>query len=194
MEERQVTHPVIIAAFAVWCGVVWRLRGGALTTLLRINLGTDGARGFAGVAIAMPLAWLAHDWQALALAPALFAGLKAIGWGPFQGMGLEKGQTPEKSWLRWPPHEIGLRDGSIGMDVVGMGEAGVLAMVFPSVVIAFLIWPPSILPFAVLLAGVLFPVPYLIARFVALPTLPRFAAGQAWGEVGAALAFSLCGG
>lgn len=129
----------------------------------------------------------------LILAPTIVGGLMLTGWGPFQGMGLEDvpGYKPEASWLRWPPHEIGLRDGSIGMDVMGMAEAGFLCMSLSALVVAWLTWPPSVTPLAVVGAGVLFPIPYLIARFVPLPRIPRFASGQAWGEVGAALAFSL---
>lgn len=75
------------ALFAAWCGVVWRMRGGAFATVTHINIGTQPTRAACGLLIAAPLAWLTGDWWLLGLTPAIFLGLVCVGWAPFMAFG-----------------------------------------------------------------------------------------------------------
>ncbi|HQT62765.1 hypothetical protein [Acidiphilium sp.] len=181
---------MIDAAIILACAVLMRLRGGAFTTLTRLNPGTDGARGGFSVAVA-----------ALFLSPALgvtlFLGLIVTGWGPFQGLGLPSAGAPERSWMRWLPERLGFAPGTIAHDVLGLAQSGV---VFLAPTAALLAWLVSPLAGVTLLgAGPLWPVAYAIPRIVRLPTIPRFASGQAWGEcftgaiLGTALILSMKG-
>lgn len=77
------------ALFAAWCGAVWRMRGGAFAAAAGINIGTQPTRAACGLLMAAPLAWLAHDWWLLGLAPAVFLGLLCVGWAPFMAYGAD---------------------------------------------------------------------------------------------------------
>lgn len=184
-------HSLTIGIFLLFCGVVWRLRGGAFTTLTGIDPGTQGARTMCAVLITMAAVLMVDraaapfEWSLCAIGVAIAMGLDLSGWGPFQGMGIPAPVAPEKSWLRWLPLRLGLPVGSIGHDVIGMAQAGIVCLAPLALDAAWhdcWTWQPAAMTFA---AGALFPVPYLLARFIPFPAIPRFASGQAWGEIGA---------
>ncbi len=175
-------------SFFLWCGFVWRLRGGALRTLLGIDVGTQATRALCSGAICLLAAAGAGLMVDLLAFVALWVGLGATGWGPFQGDGLSAPLplTPERSWLRWFPRALGLVEGTMAYDTVGLCMAGLVCMAPLALVCGYAsAWRPLSIS-APLVAGALFPVPYAIAR-LGLPSIPNFASGQAWGEVGAGI-------
>ena len=167
----------------------WRLRGGAFTTITKIDLGTDFARLIGAAGLAAPLA-LEHGPLFGLVTPAVFIGLLVTGWGPFQGLGLKSPYAPERSWLRWLPLRLGLPTGSVGHDAVGLAEAGLVLIAPSAALLAALCGPLAVIPLVV--AGLLFPLAYGIPRVIRLPSWPRVAVGQDWGEVfvGALLALA----
>jgi hypothetical protein len=180
----------LFVLFVIYAGIVWRLRGGAFTTLTGIDPGTDGARLGCAVLMGAPLALLHADWRALLLIPAIFIGLLMAGWGPFQGMGTEDvpGYAPEKSWLRWLPDRLGLAPGSYWHDWVGMTQAGVVCVAPSAIVVAWVAHWTTMPPLMVLVCGAAFGEAYTIAR-APLPSIPKFVTGQSWGEVFAGMLF-----
>lgn len=187
-----IPHWLIDVLFIVLGGVAWRLRGGAFTAITGINPGTDGARAIGAVMIGVPLAALSRDWRVLTLVPAIFAGLAATGWGPFQGMGEEgrPGYKPEKSWMRWLPQHVGLRAGHIGEDYLGLLQAGFLCTLPAALVSAW--WGTPLAPVMLAASGAMFPAAYVVA-LIDLPVIPRFAREQSWGEVGAGMLLMAAG-
>ena len=179
---------VAFGLYCLWCGFVWRLRGGALATLIGVRVGTQVTRVICCMLIGSPLA-AAHATTIAsgAVAGALFGGMVEAGWGPFQGMGLAApGVAPEASWMRALPLLIGLRVGTFWHDFVGMAQAGLMCMAGVAIVCGIVThWAPLSIV-APLAAGAAFPVAYALAR-LRLPTIPNFAAGQSWGEVGAGI-------
>lgn len=175
-------------AFCAWCGFVWRLRGGALATLLGVHVGTQTTRALCAAAISL-MALPGEPALICALVfAALWCGLAATGWGPFQGDGASSRVvlTPQRSWLRWFPRSLGLVEGSMAYDSVGLLMAGLVCMA-PLAIVCGYAFGWSLLPIgAPLVAGAAFPIPYAIAR-LRLPTIPNFADGQSWGEVGAGI-------
>jgi hypothetical protein len=179
--------------FVPLCALLWRLGGGAFTTLTGIELGTDTARLFRIAPALIYVIAFCSPWTLLAPA-ALLVGLMISGWGPFQGMGLPSPNMPEQSWLRWLPERFGLKIGTLGHDFVGMAEAGMVCM-WPLALLVF--FPLGFASAAILIvAGLGFAPCYLLARR-GFPTIPHFAEGQSWGEVftgaliGAALVLSI---
>lgn len=155
--------------YAIWCGFLWRVRGGAWVTLLRLPAGTTKARFAVAVLVAAPL-MLAMPGAAT-IAPALFLGLVLAGWGDAMDIGRIAGS-------RWG-------------DAIGMSAWGMVTVLPSAVVTAVLggvAWP-------VLLAGVLFGPIYALAwHLPRLPDVPRFAAGPTeWAEAacGAAIGAAL---
>lgn len=172
------------SAYALYAGIVWRLRGGAFTTLTGINPGTDGARLGCGILLGAPLALVHAEWRGLLIMPAIFIGLLLSGWGPFQGMGTEDvpGYVPETSWLRWLPQRLGLAPGSYWHDWLGMTQAGVVCLAPSAVVVAWVAHWATVPWVMVLACGAAFGEAYTLAR-AGLPTIPKFVTGQAWGEI-----------
>jgi len=172
-------------AFCAWCGFVWRLRGGALRTLLGVDVGTQATRALCSGAICLLAAAGAGLIASLLAFVALWVGLAATGWGPFQGDGLSPPVplTPERSWLRWFPRALGLVEGTMAYDTVGLCVAGLVCMAPLAIVCGYASGWSAVSVAAQLLAGAAFPVPYAIAR-LGLPPIPNFADGQSWGEVG----------
>lgn len=155
--------------FAAWCGFLWRVRGGAWVTLLRLPAGTTKARLATALLVAAPL--MLGTPGAAALAPALFLGMVLAGWGDAMDIGRVAGS-------RWG-------------DAIAMSAWGVLTVLPCAVVAAFLggvAWP-------VLVAGVLFGPIYALAwHLPRLPRVPRFAEGPTeWAEAacGAAIGAAL---
>jgi hypothetical protein len=153
---------------------LWRLGGGAFTNLTGIDFGADPARGLRAC-----VGFLLSGWVGFLSVIALFFGICFAGWGPFQGMGLPAPYAPEKSWLRWLPENLGFPAGAFWHDFVGMIEAGVLCMAPVAAVVACWSWPAAII---ILAAGPMFAPCYALARITPW-VVPKFAAGQEWGEV-----------
>jgi hypothetical protein len=199
-QENTIVHfDIMILLTGLAFGLLWRLRGGAFATLTGLNVGTQATRIASAVLMAGFLYLLTRHWIVLGFAPCLFVGWILGGWGPFQGMGLEAdpGFVPEKSWLRWLPEQLGLKPGTVFHDLVGMAEAGVIAMAPSGLFVAYLTHWTGLYWLLVVFAGIGFAPCYLAARLLPFPTIPKFAQGQAWGEVltgvlvGAALGYSL---
>ncbi len=169
---------LVFLLFALFCGVVWRLRGGAFTTLTGWDPGTDGARAIAAVLIPLALALLTQHAALMVLSVPLMLGLLVDGWGPFEGMGLQPTSMPERSWLRVLPIHLGLPEGTFWHDFVGIAEAGVVCML-PAFIAAVWLGQHS---WVLLLAGLGFAPSYALAR-LGFPTIPNFASGQSWGEI-----------
>lgn len=161
-----------VVAFALWCGFLWRVRGGAWETLLRLPPGTTRARLATAALMALPLP-LAGASAALAagLAAATFLGMAMAGWGRAMDIGRVSGS-------RWG-------------DAVQMSGWGLVAA-FPAAAVLAVSggawWP-------MLAAGLAFGPVYALAwHLPRLPDVPRFAAGPTeWGEfvVGCALGAAL---
>ncbi len=166
-----------IICCALLGGLLWRLGGGALTTLTGFSLGTDFARAIRACLGAI-LCWR-FGRPGLAEIPAIFLGVCIAGWGPFQGMGTESG-IPEPSWKRWLPRTLGFAENTMPHDFVGMAECGLICMAAPAAVAGWLAgWHGAVI---LLVSGLLFAPAYLLAR-LPWPVIPRFARGQEWGEV-----------
>lgn len=149
----------MITLFALWCGFLWRVRGGAWLTLLRLPGGTTTARIAVAVLVAAPL--ILRMPGAAAIAPALFLGMALVGWGQAMDIGRTGG-------TRWG-------------DAVIMSGWGVLA-VLPSTFVAGWLgghaWP---LPIAGALFGLIYALLWHLPRH---PNWPGFAAGPTeWAEV-----------
>lgn len=159
--------------YALWCGFLWRIRGGAWETLLRLPPGTTRARLATATLMAAPLMLL--TWWAPAFAAAIFVGMAMAGWGHAMDIGRVAG-------TRWG-------------DAAWMSAWGVVAVLPAAVVAGFIggvAWP-------LLAAGVLFGPVYALAwHLPRLLNIPDFAIGPTeWAEfgcgaaIGAALWWSL---
>jgi len=179
-----------VAILALAGGLLWRLGGGAATTITGINLGTDPARLLRSL---LALIFLTALWwpYALALLVALFVGICIGGWGPFQGMGLLAFGKPESSWKRWLPERLGLPIGTIAHDFIGMAESG-LSCIAPMILVMAGLGHYAAVGYLACL-GLGFAPCYLVARLIPW-SIPRFASGQEWGEVfvGAMLGAGFC--
>lgn len=166
----------MILLYALWCGFLWRVRGGAWATLLALQASGTIARLAVAAWFAIPLAiGLRQPWL-LSLAPAIFAGITLAGWGDQMDIGRTGG-------TRWG-------------DAAAMSGWGVVVTLPSAVVIACLggtAWP-------VLVAGLLFgpvyalmwaasdlPNPLNVSK---LPRVPGFAWGPTeWAEFVVGMAF-----
>jgi hypothetical protein len=168
----------LIWLFPILAAVVWRLGGGALTTLTGFSLGTDFARALrASLALIFVLKF---GWFGLLLVPALFLGTVIGGWGAFEAMGLNwLGFEPENSWEGRLPKLLGFKPGDFWFDFFGMAEAGTLCMMPLAFADSCLAQRPEYL---LLLIGLGFAPCYALARVIPWK-IPRFATGQDWGEV-----------
>ena len=175
---------VLAGLFVLFSAVMWRLRGGAFTTLTGVRLGTDQARIFGCVPAMVFAEVMAQNlgvsgW--VRLGPlAVFAGLVEGGWAPFQEMALMPADMPEASWMRWLPERLGFKIGTLGHDFIGMMLAGYVCMA-PLAMLVLLtagLYGCVVL----LLAGLGFAPCYLLAR-LNFPAVKNFAEGQSWGEV-----------
>jgi len=174
---------IIFSAYVLWAAIIWRFRGGAFTTLTGINPGTQGARALCGLALGVPSGGMITPWWHAALvAPAILIGLMICGWEEFQMMGTGGALETEKPnyWPRWLPGALGLKIGTMPYDMVGMAEEGLLCM-FPCMLALIFWYDLRVLWLAA--AGFCFSFAYALARVLPMPTIPRFASGQAWGEV-----------
>lgn len=149
---------------ALWCGVLWRVRGGAWETLLRLPATTIGARLACAAAIAGAVWPLLPLVDLPFLAAALFLGMVLPGWGDAMDIGRVSG-------TRWG-------------DAASMSAWGVVAVLPAAIVLCA--WP-------LLLAGLAFGPIYALAwHLPRLPRLPRFAEGPTeWAEVAAGAALGL---
>ncbi|OYV35520.1 MAG: hypothetical protein B7Z80_18095 [Rhodospirillales bacterium 20-64-7] len=164
-----------VAVMALVGAVVWRLGGGAFTTITGWNFGTDPARVLrSSLAMVLPAFGPWFVPQVLLL----FLGICIGGWGAFQGMGLAV-SVPEPSWKRWLPNALGFKAGTLAHDFIGMMESGVSSM---APLAAVYVWFDHIAALGIMVAGLGFAPCYLLAR-LPLPTIPQFATGGEWGEV-----------
>lgn len=126
-------HPflphLLAALYILYAGVSWRLRGGALSYFLGVDVGTQPTRFICGLMLAAPLALWLSNWWLLLISPSLFVGLMAVGWGPFMAM---NDGTPNdspgiySSLLNWVGLPIGV---SVWRDIIGMAICGFVVMV-----------------------------------------------------------------
>jgi hypothetical protein len=178
--------------YVLFGGIIWRFRGGALATILNSKLGgTTVDRIVTSLVFPLPLIFVSNPGIYSILVLGIFFGLTISGWGPFQGFGLPSPYAPEKSWLAWLPIKLGFSVDTLQYCLVGMIENG-LIFVLPSLIM-LLVFGFGIHMLLLLLMMVFFPTAYAIPRFLSLPSIPKFASGQEWGEifVGIFLAFVL---
>jgi hypothetical protein len=172
---------LLAVLFVLFSALMWRMRGGAFTTLTGLRLGTDAARIF-GCVPAMVFGWVmlpVSGW--ISFAPlAVFLGLLTTGWAPFQEMGLQPVNMPEASWMRWLPEHLGFKIGTVGHDFIGMMQAGFVCLAPLAMLMEFTVGPYAV--FVLDAAGLGFAPCYLLAR-LNFPTVKNFAEGQSWGEV-----------
>jgi|GEM_PF-4376488 len=158
--------------YALVCGLLWRIRGGAWESLLGLPPRTTVARLVTAAIMAFPL--LAFTWWAPAFAAALYLGMAMAGWG---------GQM-----------DIGRIGGTRWGDAVGMSGWGVVA-VTPAAVLAWgLGYPGLALQAAGLLFGPVYALAWHLPRLPRLPRLRGVAEGPTeWAEIvcGAAIGFGL---
>jgi len=183
---------MILALYLSWCGIWWRLRGGALSTLTGINFGDFPVRVLASLALPLPLMWefipygvgKIPTWYVMLAAPGFLVALMSLGWEEFQDMGKGGDLETEKPnfWPRWLPDHLGLKGGTILYDILGMAQIGAAMGCFPAIFLSYFYhWRVFYLP---MMGAGLF-LPYLFTRFVTLPSIPRFVQGVAWAEIGA---------
>lgn len=157
--------------YAAWCGVLWRVRGGAWETLLGFPAAGLVARGTVAVAMSLPLLAVLPTVSLMQVAAPLWLGMALAGWGDAMDIGRVAGS-------RWG-------------DAIAMSAWGVVVALPAAIVAACLggqAWP-------LLLAGVLFGPIYALAwHLPRLPDVHGLAAGPTeWAEVacGAALGVAL---
>ncbi len=157
--------------YAVSCGFLWRVRGGAWETLLGFPAAGLVARGTVAVGMALPLLTILPVVPVIQVAAALWLGMALAGWGDAMDIGRVAGS-------RWG-------------DAIAMSAWGVVVALPAAIVTAGLggqAWP-------LLVAGVLFGPIYALAWHLPhLPDVRGLAAGPTeWAEVacGAALGAAL---
>lgn len=163
---------------ALWGGVWWRFRGGALSALTGFDPGTSGMRAIAAVAIGSPM--VAGGELFLLIIPLWWIAWSLAGWGAFQSMGHEttvEMKNPVAAFLE----RCGL--GKTMIDIIGMAIEGILTLTLPGLLLGWLIHPWIGAVF--ILCGIGFAPLYLLAdRGPYRPDWGRFArAGSEWGEV-----------
>ena len=115
---------MIPLVMALWGAIVWRMRGGAFAEATGINIGTNATRLACGLLLAAPLALLTRDWWLLLIAPAVAAGLMAVGWGAFMAYGLDGNAHVGNSPFDWLPRNLGVRQGSEMTDAIAWWQMG----------------------------------------------------------------------
>ena len=128
---------MIVAALALWGAIVWRVRGGAFAAATGINIGTQATRAACGLLLALPLAFLAHDWWLLLIAPAVLVGLLAVGWGPFMAYGLDGNAHVRTSPFDALPRVLGIPKASAWTDAVAWVQIGPACLALVAAVLAW---------------------------------------------------------
>lgn len=183
---------MILALAALWGGVWWRLRGGALTALTGWpGPGSTGlTRAICAVGMGSPL--MALGWHYAIMMPALWLVWSLAGWGAFQSMGTSP--IEEKNPVAKLLEKLGVTDPTCN-DLAGMAIEGVLILAALGLVPAAITHHWLLYP-AIPALGVWFALLYFIPQRIFTPPIPipRFAdGGSEWAEllVGAWVAFVL---
>jgi hypothetical protein len=165
---------------AVWGGLWWRLRGGAMTAITGFNPGTNGMRAIAGVGIAAPLVVLGW-WWALMM-PAFTVAWMLAGWAAFQGMTGHHGPgISEKNWLSRLLIRFGLH--GIDIDVAGMAIEGMIVMAVLGAVVGW-IEHGWLVGLVVMLCGAMFSPIYRLMDRISVPDFgSSLRGGTQWAEV-----------
>jgi len=184
--------------------IVWRLRGGALKTFLKLNVGTNVTRlltmSFLGGSIALLV-------SELLLFPiitfALMLGLVLSGWGPYMGMG--RHVTPASpSWIDFFPKMFKLIKHTRAWDFAGLSFCGFILFLpfFIATAVLINLYLVILLP----VFSLLFASSYALANKLPLhkfPIIPNFVScftdsrtyqHEEWAEifVGVVVALALC--
>lgn len=169
---------ITLCLAALWGGMWWRFRGGALTTLTGFDPGTGGMRAIAAGAMSLPLVLLGGLWW-FTMIPALWIGWSSAGWGAFQSMGASP--VEEKNEIA---HFLSKFMSRVPMCIVGMAIEGWLTLALPGAMVG-LIDDSAVLGAMVALTGIVLSPVYLIwQRMPKLPDAGRFAkAATEWAEV-----------
>ena len=187
---------MIALLYALWCGAVWRARGGALAKVTGENFGTLATRAACGVLIAVPLALMARDWWLLLIAPDVLVGLMEVGWAAFMAYSQDGNAHVTDSPFDWLPRSLGIPRRSQWTDAVGWLQIGPVCLLPCAVTLGwrgFAWWwvVPAALAFA--------PVYYVFDEMGFRGWLPDWKAvdtEEAWAElamgvvIGAALALA----
>ena len=184
-----------VALFALWGAVVWRFRGGGFGDLTGISLGTQATRALCGLALALPVAWLARDWWLMLIAPGIMIGLICDGWAPFMADGLDGNRFVGLSPFYLLPRALGIPRRSEWVDHIAWLQIGFGCMALPAAALAWrgFAWWWLFMP-ALAFAPV-----YAAANAARdrLPRWPAFGTQQCWAElamgavIGAALTMAI---
>jgi hypothetical protein len=156
---------IALTALMAWGALCWWLRGGAFGRLCRhgktmeqvldlagairspiaalrdgFEPGTQATRGATMLMLAAPLVFI--DWRLVALWPALWIAVAALGWGSYMDMG--DAAEPDNERTAALLRLIGLKDGTELYDFAGMTLTGSLRGAFLAAAlyaIGYVGWP-----------------------------------------------------
>jgi hypothetical protein len=181
---------LLIALYLIYGAFLNRLRGGASSTLLNINIGTQTTRLLTSQLFVLPLL-AALYFNKLSMPFSLYNALPIeltvvtltlgyilAGWAPFQSM--DTSPVTEKSYLESLPNLLFTPD-TTPWKFLGMMEAGFICLLPTAISYALFYHHYIIMAYALL--GLLFAPAYLLARLFSFPINKLTPQKMAWGEV-----------
>ncbi len=166
--------------YCLYCGFMWRLRGGAWATLLHVYMGTTVTRFVSAFLMAVPLLLLSFNWILIPLVTfGLWLGLVMAPYGAFMGMG-DHAHTPAKTWVNFFPKLLGFEPYGVKWDFAGMWFCGVMLYMFTAVGYAAL-WDNWWLLISIPVAATSFAGSYLVLSWIPdekFPVIPGFNAKE----------------
>lgn len=184
--------------------IIWRLRGGALKTFLKINVGTNVTRLLTMSILGASISIFLGSWILFPLISiALVLGLILAGWGPYMGMGRHT-RPAESSWIDFFPKMFKLIKGTRAWDFAGLSFCGFILFLPIFIAMSFLF--NAFLLILLPIFSILFASSYALAEKLPLhkfPIIPNFVScftdsrvyqHEEWSEmfVGVVVALVLC--
>lgn len=159
-----VIYTVLVSSF------VWRVRGGALKTFLRISIGTNATRLLTTSYLALGVSLVAADWILFpVLTLSLMVGLVVAGWGPYMGMG--RHSVPAAStWIDVFPKILRLSKSTKQWDFVGLTACGFILFLPMMIAAAILVNPLALAALPIL--SLAFAGCYALASILPLEKFP----------------------
>jgi hypothetical protein len=161
-----------ILLYSFYGGIVWRLRGGAISHFLEV--GTTKTRLITMTMLILPVVLYELNYIYLALIPIFWLSLVLAGWGPYMSMSSTNrigGITPRESWIDFFPKMLGCTS-SWWFNFWGMIVCGVLQMPY-LLFLAYMkmnIIPLLFIPFMILA----FPIIYDLVHRIPMNSTSRF--------------------